>query len=521
MISHRVSGPGYSCFALAALAFLSMSATAAEPTPASPPAGISLGDAIQATLSQQPGVEITHQQVLERQGDQQSASGQFDWNLGSFYSREVDRTPTGANAPFPTVDQADISVYTAGLAKQFRNGISISPQVSVVDARDSLSSPAPVSQSKLALKITVPLLRGLGSKNTGAQEIAARIAADAQENLARYQIEQLVFQTTSAYWNCLAARANLEIVNDTAKRAEQILGTVEILAKGGELDSATRDQARALVSTKQGQLQDAELTYFQSRQALALAIGLGAKQLTGAPTVADEFPGVIDVATIRPAVDEKYVSEALTRRGDYLAANLSADAQEALLAQARNNLKPRLDLEVTPGYTGYDNRADRFRPAYSLNNNLTGGNILASVTLEWPMANNVARGALAGQRGRTEEARLNATLAANGIAANVLIALETLRRTIAEYGLSTEATNTYRKAVAQTSEKLKAGEASLTELIDMEDRFASARQVQIENIRKYAVTLAQLRLLTGTLGSAADHRAVFEVRTFTEVPFTP
>lgn len=520
MTSHRVPGSGYFCFALAALAILPGLATAAEPAPAPLPAGISLGDAIQATLSRQPGVEITHQQVLERQGDHQSASGQFDWNLGSFYSREVARTPTGASPPFPTVEQADISVYSAGLAKQFRSGISVSPQVTVVDARDNLTSPAPISQSKLALKITVPLLRGLGAKSTGAQETAARIAVDAQENRTRYQVEQLVFQTASSYWNCLAARANLEIVRDTTKRAEQILGTVETLAQGGELDSATRDQARALVSSKRGQLEEAELSYFQSRQALALAIGLDAKQLVNTPTVADEFPSVIDVTTIRPAVGEKYVSEALTRRGDYLAANLSVDAQEALLNQARNNLKPRLDLEVTPGYTGYDNRADRFRPAYSLNNNLTGGNILASVTLEWPMANHFARGALVSQRSRTEQAKLNATLAANSIAANVLVALETLRRTIAEYGLSTEAANTYRKAITQTSEKLKAGEASLTELIDMEDRFASARQVQIENIRRYSVTLAQLRLLTGTLASTADHRAVFEVRTFTEVPFT-
>jgi outer membrane protein TolC len=485
------------------------------------PPSWSLGDAIEATLARQPGVEITHQQVLERQGDQQSASGQFDWTVGSFFSKEITRIPTGADAPFPTVDQSDASVYSVGVAKQFRNGISVSPRATVVDARDNLSSPVFISQSKLALKITVPLLRGLGAKNTGAQEIAARIAADAQENLARYQVEQLVFQTTSAYWNCLAARANVEIIRDTVKRAEKIVGTVEILAKGGELDSATRDQARALLSTKRGQLEDAELTYYSSRQSLALAIGLGPKQLASTPTVADEFPRVIDGAAVRSAVDDKYVSEALARRGDYLAANLGANAQEALLAQARNNLKPRLDLEVTPGYSGYDNQPGRFRPGYALSNNLTGGNILASVTLEWPTANHVARGALASQHGRTEEAKLNATQAANGIAAGVLVALETLRRTIAEYALSSEAADTYRRAVAQTSDKLTAGEASLTDLIDMEDRFASARQVQIDNIRKYAITLAQLRLLTGTLGSTADHRAVFEVRTFTDLPFPP
>ncbi len=521
MINSRTPGSGFPAIALACLLTAS-SAFAQEPiAPPPQPAKITLSDAVSATLSQQPGVQITKQQVLQRQGDLQSTSGQFDWTLGSFYSREVARTPTGL-APFlPQVEQADIAIYSAGIAKQFRNGVSITPQVSVVDARDNLSSPAPISQSKLSLKITVPLLRGLGNKNTGAQEIAARNASEAQEKLARFQLEQIVFQTVSAYWNCLAARSNLEIVSDAAKRAEQIFGLVDTLSKGGELDSATRDQARALVSSKQGQREEAELTYFQSRQALALAIGIGMKEMLNTPGVADNFPTVINLASIRPAVNEKYVSEALARRGDYLASNLSVEAQKALLHQAMNNLKPRLDLELTAGYAGYDNRANRFRPSYSVSNNLTGGNILAAFTLEWPVANNYARGAVVSQRGRTEEAKLNTSQAANGITANVLVALETLRKTVAEYALSSEAVATYKRAVSQTSEKMKAGEASLTELIDMEDRYASARQVQIENIRKYTVTLAQLRLLTGTLADNVDHHAVFEVRNFTEVPFTP
>jgi outer membrane protein TolC len=521
MINSRTSGSGFPMIALACL-FTASFAFAQEPPAALPsPAKLTLGEAVSATLSQQPGFQITKQQVLQRQGDLQSASGQFDWTVGSFYSREVSRKPTGLVPFFPQVEQADVAVYSAGVTKQFRNGVSITPQVSVVDARDNLSSPVPVSQSKLSMKITVPLLRGFGTKATAAQEIAARHASEAQENLARYQLEQIVFQTVTAYWNCLAARSNLEIVSDAAKRASQIFGMVDALAKGGELDSATRDQARALVASKQGQREEAELTYFQARQSLGLALGQGPKELLNTPVVADTFPHVVDVATIRPAVNEKYVSEALVRRGDYQASNLSVEAQKALLQQAVSNLKPRLDMEVSAGYAGYDNRADRFRPSYSVSNNLVGGNILAAFTLEWPVANNYARGVVVNQRGRTEEAKLNASQAANGIAANVLVALETLRKTVAEYGLSTEAVVTYQRAVSQTSEKMKAGEASLTELIDMEDRYASARQVQIENIRKYTVTLAQLRLLTGTLSETVDHRAIFEVKNFTSVPFVP
>lgn len=497
-----------------------VSASAAEPAVLSVDA-ISLSDAISATLANQPGVEITRQQVLQRQGNLQSAGGQFDWALGSFYSKEVNRTPTAAPAPLLAVHRVDSAVYGAGFAKQFRSGVSVSPQISVVDGKDNTSGPGSVSQSNLSVSVSVPLLRGLGTKATGAQEMAARTAVRAQEAQARFQVEQLVFQTTSAYWNCLAARRNLEILIDVASAAQQVFGTVEIFAKGGELDSATLDQARALVSAKRADREDGELTYFQARQALGLAIGLTAQQLTRVPDVSGEFPAVINPDRLPPALGEKFVAEALARRGDYQAAGLSVEAQQTLLEQSKGNLKPRLDFNLKVGYAGYDARGGRFRPAYALSNDLTGGNALGSFTLEWPMANNVARGAYLTQRATVEQARLNTAQAANGIAASVLIALETLRKTLTQYELSTQAVDTYRRAVGQTSDKLKAGEASLTELIDMQDRYAAARRVQTDTIRRYAVTLAQLRLFTGTLAVEVDHKAVFDVQTLTQVPFAP
>lgn len=509
---------------LIAMCGLSAPVFAAESDVLSAPS-ISLGDAIEATLARQPGVEITRQQVLQRKGNLQSASGQFDWVLGSFYSKEVERTPIvtppGAPPPLLSVHRQDIAVYSVGISKQFRSGFTVTPQVTVVDASDNTSGPGSVSQSNLALKFTVPLLRGFGPKATAAQENAARSAAQAQEQLARFQVEQLVYQTTASYWNCLAARRDLEILIDVAVRAEKIFKTVETFAKGGELDSATVDQAHALVSSKQGDREQGELSYFQARQALGLALGLGPKELPKVPDVNGEFPTVIDPEQVRGAMGEKYVAEALERRGDYRAAGLNIDAEQALLEQARSDLKPRFDLELSVGYAGYDRRADRFRPAHSVSNELTGVNFLSAFTLEWPLPNNVARGAVVNRRARLEEVKLNATQAGNGIAANVLIALETLRKSISQYRLSTDAVETYRRAISQTGEKLKAGEASLTELIDMEDRYAGARRVQTDSLRKYAVTLAQLRLLTGTLSTEVDHKAIFEVQNLSQVPFQP
>jgi outer membrane protein len=522
MTFFRASRTGSFRLILAVAPFLTASAAEiSPPASATPSATVTLAEAVQATLAQQPGVEISRQQVLVRQGELQSAGGRFDWVVGSFYSQEVARTATGAPFPLPDEKRQDISIYGIGAAKQMRNGISISPQATVVDAKDSISSPAPVSQSNLSLTITVPLLRGLGSKVANAEEKAARAAAEAQQQFARYQLEQLVFETAEAYWNCLAARRNHELLLDSARRAERILESVETLARGGELDSAQRNQARALVSSRRALSEEGDLTYFQSRQALALAMGLTGPQLASAPDVAGEFPVAIAPEQVRTSVDQKYISEALDRRGDYLAAALAIDAQQALLDEAKGNLKPRLDFQLRVGYAGDDRRADHYRPIYSLSNDLAGVNALGSLNLQWPVRNGVARGAFTSQRARTDETRLNLTQAANGITVSVLIALETLRKTLTQYQLGAKAAEGYRQTVLQTNEKMNAGEASLNELIDVEDRYADARRAQIGTLRTYAITLARLRLLTGTLSTPANQSAVFETNTLTSVPFAP
>lgn len=482
---------------------------------------VTLADAIAATLARQPGVEVARQQVLQRQGNLQSAGGRFDWTVGSFFSKEVSRVPTGAPPPFLAATRDDTAVYSVGVGKQFRSGVGVSPRISVVDAKNT-GSPAPVSFADVGVTFTVPLLRGFGRNITGAEEMAARAGVAAQEAFARFQIERMVFDTTSSYWNSLAARRNLEILNDVAVRARRIYGIVEAFARGGELDSAALDQARALVASKEAEREDGELLYFESRQALGLAMGMQAAELASAPTATGEFPSVVDVAQLRTAVGEKYVAEALARRGDYQAAGLNVEAQQVLLEEVRGRMKPRLDLELQVGYTGRNARDSWFRPGRAVTSDRTGANVLGALTLEWPVANNVARGAYVSQRANTEQARLSSIQAANGIAASVLIGLETLRKTIAQYELSTQAVTTYQRAVAQTGEKLKINEASLTELIDVEDRYAAARRAQINTIRKYAVTIAELRLNTGTLTAVADQQATFDVRSLAELPpFAP
>jgi len=487
---------------------------------AADPGGISLGDAITQTLASQPGIEISNQQVDQSRGLAQTAAGLFDWELGSTYSNQVARSPTGAPPPLIGVRRQDTDTYSLELSKLFRNGISVTPTLSVVDYKDNYSQLTAASQSNVGVQISIPLLRGLGARSTDAQELAARESLRAQEQQSRYQIERLVFETASAYWGCLAAKRNLDVLDDTEKLAEQLYQSVSVLAEAGEVDRGTLDQAHAQLAAQQANTEQGALTLFQSRQALATAMGYGPTRLQDAPVPSGDFPVVLKEDALGRALDEKYVFEALARRGDYLAAGINVSVQGILLEQARSNLKPTLDTQVQLGYSGYDSQPSWLRPYYSLGRNLAGVNALTSITLAWPIANNAARGAYSSQRAVVEQAKLAEAQAANAIASATLTALETLRRSIRQYVLASEAVDTYSRAVKQAVERLKIGEATLTDLIDIENNYSQARLLQNATLSEYATTLAQLRLLTGTLTSEENRHVLFQVHTLTELPFT-
>jgi outer membrane protein TolC len=243
--------------------------------------------------------------------------------------------------------------------------------------------------------------------------------------------------------------------------------------------------------------------------------------MENAPLVEGEFPGTVDPTLISRTMGHKFVHEALQRRGDHLAAGLSANAEEALLLRARRDLKPRVDLEMSVGYAGYDDRRSNLRPLRSLGGDLSGPSAIGALSFEWPMPNNSARGELLSQRAETEQARLSAIRSANLVSSGVLNSLEALRRAIEQFQFSDQAVQLYEETVVQTNNKMKAGEAPFTELIDVEDRYAEARRARIDTMRRYTIALAQLRLNTGSLSSLADDRAVFQIEDFITVPFAP
>ncbi len=478
---------------------------------------ISLGEAVRLTLAENPGVKSEGELQKQREGVLQTTRGAFDWVAFGQWSQDASRLPLSVATPLFTTQREQTDVYTLGLGRQFRSGITVQPHVSVFGYQNNLSQPVREYRSNLAVDLTIPLLRNLGRAATAADETSARLGVEGGARQYEHAVAQQIARTASAYWNCLAARRNYAIVSDTETRAAELVRFVNLLVEGGELGVGSLDKARAELLKRTAQRRDAELALFQSRQALGLAIGYKPEQLPDAPYADGDFP-VATAAVLKDADRSAYIGIALKRRGDYQAVLQNLHVEEVGLGRARNQLKPRLDFTLTAGYAGLEDRTSD-RPALSaLSHQLTGGNLTGAFSLEWPVANNAARGEVVRRRARVAAGEYDSQTAASGVAADVLNTLQAVTLSQARYQAAAESTRIYARALKVEKDNVSAGESTLLDLIDLEERYATARTDEIDALRAYAVALVNLRLATGTILESTNDFALFRSTRLLEVP---
>jgi outer membrane protein len=262
---------------------------------------------------------------------------------------------------------------------------------------------------------------------------------------------------------------------------------------------------------------EGEVSYYETRQALALAMGNDSEELVSPPFPEGDFPAVIDTEKIPSLVPDMFIKEAKKRRLDYLAALTAIEAEEILLKKALNEAKPKLDFTVKVGYAGISEEDGSWRYFDSIGERMTGVNGFAGLNLELPIANNAANGQIAKQNASVRKARLSADASLNSMTSEILRALESIKGLVNQYDLAAKSEEAYKNAVVFENRKYDAGESSLNALIDIENKYINARLSVIETIRKYAIAITRLKFLTGSLLEKTDRELVFSTEKMMDV----
>ena len=492
-----------------------ISSHAAEPTAPAPQ--FPLDVAVRHALAQSPALRVEEAQVEMREGVREQASGEFDWFASLSASRSRDRIPMIDPLGRETVDAGETTAYVAGVTRKLRSGILVQPFVEVgVPEQHSPIGPT-LGASNLQLQIVVPLLRGLGHDSTGAAEAAARGDVEVARLLYRHALALHAFETVRAYWTARAAQGVLAVRQDDERRADKLHEGIRVLVDARVFAPNLLLQSEANLRQKSTNRQDAELTATNARFELARVMGLPPASLLSAPQPDQPFPENIALSsTLQSDIARgQWVERAFRQRADYLATKQSEVPLKILARQAELDLKPRLDLSVRGGYAGLNRGNDLFAP---LSHRLTGANGEVGLVLDWPVQNTFQRGLLRERRAAQRQSEFITAQAQTDIAAEVSSALaevqlraETVRNAAATAEIA-------RKAVEQEQRRLQTGEATVLDVINLENLLSSAQLSQIDAQAGYAIAVARLRYSIGEIFTDETADRSFQLSDLTRPP---
>lgn len=467
---------------------------------------IALGDAIRSALERNPTIRIQASQVAINEGLLQQADGAFDYTISAMLQ-----------GSYGKADRQESISYQAGVSKLLHNGVTVGP---LAEAEQELSGNIAYTQTIVGLAFTIPLLQGLGTDVVTATQRAALASLESQEHQLRFVTATQLLQVIQAYWSLKAAEEQLAIDVQVQDRYRELVSMTEDLVKGSIQPAAQITQARASLEQSVAARIAAEQDLTEAAQSLAVLIGLPNADVASAPRAAEPLPQQQSVPAFDRATIQSLVELALERRDDLRAAQKIVESNEILLVATRNQLLPKLQLEIASGLGGMTEGARQAKDLVPGEAELNGLAAQGTITFSFPVENNLAKGQVVAQQGAVSQSEDESRLLGSQISTGVVDAAQGLVRAYGELVKLDQAFALFKQSVDDQRELFKLGMASIVDVTTTEQSLASAQSQRLSAQLNYASAIAQLRYATGTLLPAPGPSAEAQIEHAARVPST-
>lgn len=518
--------------AVLAVAAWPLAALAAGPSPQP----LNLIAAVEETLDNHLELQIQRQRIEASRATKQLASSAFDRNLlvdgthGRTVSpltarRRAGLEPQAASGGSVVSNRTMLSLSSS---KLYRNGLRITPYLSAQRLSgvriDPLTGNADdrggTTYSNGGFEIAFPLLKGRGRDNITAREVSADLSLDAARLDGRHLAAALVMSTVTKYWEYSAQREIQDIREGAERRGAAILENVQILIDADREPASSYYTAAANVAQRTAARIAADQASLAANQRLAVAIGASLDRIDASYLPTDQLPPAAGAraSAVRFKPVQAIISESLERRADYHAQRSRVRSARIVLNSSLNQLQPKLDLSVNLDYSGLKEGQSAWTSFQALASNMRGPNISAGLLYDFTRANNLARSenrqAMAEQTSR-ELAMRNLS---RQIGAEVVTAINALENAVQRLEKARNAVTEFMRALDAEREKLGLGTGSIVDILTVEDRLTEALQIEIYARLSYAISLIELRFVTGEIFPANASDIVIRFDNLTTVP---
>ena len=207
----------------------------------------------------------------------------------------------------------------------------------------------PSWSNNLGVAVNQPLLRGRGKEAAGVQLLLAQRNQNVSEAAFRTQVDQILLNVVSAYWELVFAERNLEVAETSLQLARDQLARTQAQVEVGMLAPVEETQAEVAVAQRRNDqivtrnaVENAADTLRAVLKADSLPNGWSTR------LVATEAPEVVPrSADIQTALDT-----AMANQPEIAAARAQIAARQVETNAANNDLLPELDLVASLLFQG-------------------------------------------------------------------------------------------------------------------------------------------------------------------------
>lgn len=474
---------------------------------------LTLNEAIEKNLLQQPAIRISIENIGIQQGIAQSSAAPFDPLVNSDVrnTHSEDLLSIGQNldsnsniicSAAHTNLRAHETVGHFDISKKLREGTVFIFNADVSKVNNPLNCPRKLNTGKVEIGIDQPLLRDYGDGIDRMTEIANLQLIDAVRFDTLQTISQQVQDTTFLYWDTVATRQILDAQKASEERLRNLVEKVKDIIAHKQLSESDLLQPLAQLSSQVVNRIASEQTYFAALQQLKFAIGEWNESCpcsNGAFIPNDEFPfielplaGMSDIfCDLFPAVYEQ--------RFDILASQTRQEVYYSLLRGAKNFELPRLDIvgrmSVRDAKSGQ--HSNQLFSAYDFDKPQKDYTI--GVVFSTPIYRDEAKGLIRQRQSQWSQAMYETQFLQQKALADINEALRNQYALQQEVIKAKEAAEEYARLLQNETKKVLAGYSTLFILLSFESSLTNAviEYIQVQNL--FAQNIARLRFLTGTL----------------------
>jgi outer membrane protein TolC len=493
---------------------LSLPVSAKARRPVSLPSGekieLSLKQAIALTLQNVLDLDVASYNLEESKFGIQSAKGAFDPYVELDLGASDTQNATASRLQSSDTKSANGNFTFAGLLPYGTTYALGWTNRRLDEAIPGFTTINPVYLSGLSASFTQPLLRNFGSTVNERLVVQARFTRDSSAYDFVRAVQSAINLSENAYWDLVYAVENLIAKQEALDRAKDLNRITQIKIDVGALAPIDIVQTEVTIAQREQDIITAEGLIGDAQDRLRRLLNVQSQPDWSRPIVPMDRPTRDSLREVFQADVEAGFKRALETRPEVKQALLSIESKKVTLAYTKNQLRPRLDLSGSYGFSGLGAQAlvqnadgtltqlnysdglqdlvHRTYPAWTL-----------GVTFVVPIGNNVARGNDAVANADLELARTNFAITK----ANLNVEVRAAARAI-DIG--------YRSVAAATKARELAERNLDAEKKKFENGMSTTFQVaQVANDLTTAVTAELQAIATYLKNISAWHKSVGDI----------